>query len=144
MRRSLVGDVGVGAGQGLERLVGLGVALAAQNGLDAFGHHGPVVLQIAVERFAVEDHLVESLHQRSQRNGGVGHRNADVAQHGRVGEVALEARDGELRREVFEEGVGDAEVALGVLEVIGLTLCGMALDPTSPALICCLKYSIEI
>ena len=27
---------------------------------------------------------------------------------------------------------------------MGLTLWGMALDPTSPALICCLKYSIEM
>ena len=27
---------------------------------------------------------------------------------------------------------------------MGLTLWGMALEPTSPALICCLKYSIEM
>ena len=44
-------------------------------------------------------------------------RHADVAQHGRIGEVALPARDRQLLRQVAQQRVGDAQVALGVLEV---------------------------
>ena len=64
----------------------------------------------------------------------MGHRHADVAQHGRVGQIALEARDGQLRGEVLENGVGDAEVALGVLEVDGVDLVGHGARSDLPGL----------
>ena len=51
----------VRAGQGLQRLVGIRIVLAAQDRLDAFGHDGPVVLQIGVDLVEVDDQLVEPL-----------------------------------------------------------------------------------
>ena len=126
--------MGVGPRQGLQRLVGLRETLAAQDGLDALGHHGPVVLQVARQRLGVEDHLVQPLEQRLQGDHRVGHRHADVAQHGRVGQIALEARDGQLRGEVLENSVGDAEVALGVLEVDGVDLVGHGARSDLPGL----------
>ena len=116
----------VGAGQGLERLVGLGITFAAQDGLDAFGYDGPVVRQVALEGFAVEDYLVQALHQRAERDGRMGNGDADVTQHGRICQVALQARNGEFRREVSEDGVGDAEIPLGILEVDGVDFVGHA------------------
>ena len=44
-------------------------------------------------------------------------RNADIAEHGGVGEVALESADGQLSGEELEYGVSHAEVALTVLVV---------------------------
>ena len=44
-------------------------------------------------------------------------RDAHVAQHGRIGEVALPARDRKLLAHVPQQRVGDAEIAFGILEV---------------------------
>ena len=44
-------------------------------------------------------------------------RDAAVAQHGRVGEIALPARQRQLVGEVPQQRVGDAEVAFGIFEV---------------------------
>src|SRR3546814_7676699 len=40
-----------------------------------------------------------------------------IAQHRRVGEIALPTRDRQLLGEMLKDGVGDAEVAFGILEV---------------------------
>ncbi len=45
------------------------------------------------------------------------HRHADIAQHGRVRQVALQARNGELAREELIDGNGHTEVTLRILEV---------------------------
>lgn len=45
-------------------------------------------------------------------------------QDGGVGEVALEARHGELGGEVLQDGGAQPEVALRILEVDGVHLCG--------------------
>src|SRR3546814_17955902 len=55
--------------------------------------------------------------QRIKSDQCVAERGAERAQYGRVGQVALPAADRQLGGEVFEQRVGDAEVALGVLEV---------------------------
>ena len=52
------------------------------------------------------------------------HRHADIAEHGAVREVALQAADGQLLTQVCQDGVGYAEVALRVLEVDGVHLVG--------------------
>ena len=44
-------------------------------------------------------------------------RHAEVAQHRRVGEVALPARNRQLLREVTQQRIGDAEIAFGILEI---------------------------
>ena len=50
--------------------------------------------------------------------------HANVAQHGAVGQVALQAADGEFLGEVGEHGVGHAQVAFRVFEVDGVDLVG--------------------
>ena len=47
-------DGAMGAGQGLEGLEGFRVTLAAQDGLQSFGHHGPVVVQVGLNGCFVE------------------------------------------------------------------------------------------
>jgi len=42
-------------------------------------------------------------------------------------------RDTAAFREMFQQRVGDAEVAFRILEVDGFTLCGIVDEPTSPA-----------
>ena len=55
------GDVGVGTRERLERLVGRGIARAAQYGLDTFCYDGPVVLQIAAQRLRTCGSMPEAL-----------------------------------------------------------------------------------
>ena len=75
------------------------------------------VLEIRADALGVEDQLAEALLEGLQRDQGVAERDPQVAGHGRVREVPLQARDRQLGGQVFEQGVGDAQVALGVLEV---------------------------
>ena len=48
-----------------------------------------------------------------------------IAQHRGIREVPLPAGDGQLGGEVLKKGVGDPQVALGVLEVYGIHLQGV-------------------
>ena len=50
------------------------------------------------------------------------HRHAEIAQHRRIGEIALQTGDGQLVSEMPEEGIGQSQIALGVLEVDGVDL----------------------
>ena len=68
-------------------------------------------------RVRIDVELGEPLPQRSAAEHRVAERDAEVAQHGRVGEVALPARHRQLLGEVAQQRVGEAEVAFGVLEV---------------------------
>ena len=52
-----------------------------------------------------------------QRDQACAERDADIAQHRRVGEVALPARDRQFVGEVPQQRIGDAEVAFGILEI---------------------------
>ena len=54
----------------------------------------------------------------------MGDGDTDVAADGTVGEVALHAADGKLVAQVLEDGIGQAQVALGILEVDGIHLVG--------------------
>src|SRR3546814_11399853 len=74
--------------------------------------------------------LAKAAEQRLKSDPCVAERGAERAQYGRVGQVALPAADRQLGGEVFEQRVGDAEVALGVLEVdrIDLVRHGRAAD----------------
>ena len=48
LRDALGRDSRVGAGELLERLVGVGIAFAAQDGLDALGHDVPHTVEIGL------------------------------------------------------------------------------------------------
>eukprot|EP00754_Rhynchopus_humris_P038012 Rhum_TRINITY_DN20712_c0_g1::Rhum_TRINITY_DN20712_c0_g1_i1::g.171949::m.171949 len=106
----------------LQRLVRLRVRLTTQDVLDSLGHNRPVVVQVAVDGRVVDDQLVQAAEQSGERDHRVAHRDADVPQDGGVRKVALQTRDRELLRQVLEDGVGHAQVALGVLKVDGVDL----------------------
>ncbi len=65
----------------------------------------------------VELQLADTLEGGFVCEDGVADAHTQVAQHGGVSEVTLPAGDGELGGEVFEEGVGDTEVAFAVFKV---------------------------
>ena len=142
-RDTLFRDGGICAGQGFKCLIGMGIAFAAEDGLDGFCTHCPVVFEILVQCFFAQQEFAESFERGGEGDECMSHRDTDVADDGRVGQVALQAADGQLRAQMLQNGIGDAEVASEFSKSMGLTLCGMALEPTSPALICCLKYSID-
>ena len=81
---------GVGACESLESLVGLGIALATKYSLYGLGHYAPCVVEVGVDGIAVEQELAEALHGRSNGYESIGHGHTDVAEHGRVGKVALQ------------------------------------------------------
>ncbi len=97
-------------------------SFATEDRLECFGYDGPVVLKILVEGILVEEYLPEALTQALQCDEAVCQGHTDIAQYGRVGEVTLQARDGELASKEAIDGVRDAEVTLCILEVNGVDL----------------------
>ena len=110
-------DVFVGACEAFQQLVSAFDLLAAKHGLDGFGHHSVVLLQVVADFVFVEQELVQAFHQRLEGNQCVSQRHTDVASDGRVGQVALQTADWQLTAEVVEDGVGHAEVAFCVFKV---------------------------
>nr|GFD60179.1 hypothetical protein [Tanacetum cinerariifolium] len=70
---------------------------------------GPVGIEVALEGAFVEGQLAQAAGHGAERDKDVAQRHAQVAQHRGVGEVALEARNGQLGGKVFEQGVGHAQ-----------------------------------
>ncbi len=83
-----------GAGELLELLVGVGVSLAAEDGLYGLRDDGPVGLEVLVDLLGVDQELGVSLEDGLEGDQGVGQGRAQGAQDGGVGQVALEAGDG--------------------------------------------------
>ena len=101
----------------LQLLVGALHAEAAHHGLDRLGQHFPGGVEVVGQRFLVELELAQAGRQAGVGQRGVAEGHADVAQHRAVGQVALPAADRQLLAQVAQQRVGEAEVALGVLEV---------------------------
>src|SRR6185312_3814379 len=105
-----------------EAFVAARYSRSAQYSLDGLTEYLPRVLQIGRQGRGVRLDLTEAAAERTPRDEGMAECDAQIAQHGRVGEIALPAGDGQLVGEVSQQGVGDAEVALGILEVDGVDL----------------------
>ena len=120
----LLGHLLVGARQRLQGLIGVGVGLAAQDGLYGLGHHGPGLLQVVAQALLVQDELAQSLQRALEGDEAVAHGHAHVAQHGRVGEVALQPAYRQFLCQECQDGVGHSQVALRVLVVYGVHLVG--------------------
>src|SRR6185312_11860332 len=99
------------------QLVAFGYTRRAKRRLAGLGEDLPGPVHVGRDAHRVRLYLAETAQESAPRNQRVSERDADVAQHGRVGEVALPARDGKLLGEMPEQRVRDAEIALGVLEV---------------------------
>ena len=61
--------------------------------------------------------LREAALQRLPADEAMRQRDAEIAQHRRVGQVALPARDRQLVGEEAQQGIGQSEIALGIFEV---------------------------
>jgi fumarate hydratase class II len=75
-----------------------------------------VRVEFARERGAIGDEVLEAPADHAPGEPAVGEGDREVAECRRVAQIALPARDGELVGEVAEKGIGDPEVAFGVLE----------------------------
>ncbi len=115
-------DVGTPPREGLELLVGLADAVTTHDRLDRLREHLPCLLEVLVDARAVDGELGEPLQRRAVGDDAVPERHADVAQHGRVAEVALPSAYRQFLGQMAEHGIGHTQVALGVLEVDGINL----------------------
>ncbi|CAM2144420.1 Glutathione s-transferase protein [Paraburkholderia tropica] len=101
----------------LQLLVRVFDAVAAHHGLHRLGQHFPRGVEVVVQTLRVHFELVDTADQRVVGEQRVTERDADIAQHRRVGQVALPARHGQLVGEVTQRGVRETEVAFRVFEV---------------------------
>ena len=104
-------DTFVGTGELLQRLVGIGIALATKDGLDGLGNDRPGIVEVVNKLLLVEDELSQTLQRALEGNDAVSEGHTDVADDGAVGEVALQTADGQLLCQEGKDGVSDAEVA---------------------------------
>ena len=136
----LARHAGLAARQRLQLLVRLGQAVAAHHRLDRLRRALPSSRRDRRRcASASTSSLREALPQRSPAEQRVAERDADVAQHGRIGQVALPARDRQLLGEVPQQRVGEPRLPSAFSKSIGLTLCGIVDEPTSPSRIRCRK-----
>ena len=80
----------------LEKLVRAVDTLAPQNRLDRLGGYRPVVLKVSAHGGLVEQQLAQALVHRLEGHERVAEGDGDVARNGGVGQVSLQARDGQL------------------------------------------------
>ena len=105
------------AGHFLELLVSTLHAIAAHDGLNRLGQHLPRRIQVILQRLAVQFEFAQSNIQGMVGQDGVPKCHTHVAQDGAVGQVALPARDRQFFAQVFQQGVGQSQVPLGILKV---------------------------
>ena len=116
LEQDLLGD-GLAARQRLEFLVGFGNAIAAHDGLHSLCEHFPGRGDVGMDRGFIDLQFADTFQQRLQRDNEVADCDAEISLHGRIGEVALPARDRQFLREVAEQGIGQAEIAFGIFEI---------------------------
>jgi hypothetical protein len=113
----LGGTQALAARQRLQLLVGFRHRVAAHHRLDRLGQHLPVGVEVRQQARGVELQLADAFQRGLVGDQALCEGAAEIAQHRRVREVALPARDRQLLDQVAEQRVGEAEVAFGVLEV---------------------------
>jgi len=105
----------------------------AHHRLHGLRQHVPARVEVGGDARGVGFELAQAAQAGLVAEQAVAERDAHVAKHRRVGEVALPARHGELLGQVAKQGVGQAQVAFEFSKSIGFTLCGIVEEPTSPA-----------
>ncbi len=115
-----LGGERLAASEGFELFVRCIELEAAHDGLDGFGEDFPRLIEVLLEAVWVGFDLGESFLEGGKGDQGVGKGGAAVAQCGGVGQVALPTGDREFLCEVFEQRVGDTEIAFGIFKVDGV------------------------
>ena len=75
--------------QGFQGLVGMGIALAPQYGLDGFGHDAPAIVQVATDGTFVQQQLAQALQRALNGYQSMPQGHSHIAQYGRVRQIAL-------------------------------------------------------
>ena len=86
------------------------------------GEHLPGAVQILRESAGIEFQFGEPRGERLKAEHGMAHGDPQVAQHGRIAEIALEARHGQLVGEMGQKRIGHTQIAFGILEIDGVDL----------------------
>ena len=102
----------VGTCQRLQCLIGIGVSLTTQDGLNGFSHYCPRILQVFLQLLLVEDELAQTFQRALDSDQGVTHRNTHIAQNGRIGEVALQTAYRQFLCQEAQHGIGDTHITL--------------------------------
>lgn len=97
--------------------VGILHGITPHDGLYRLGKHFPAGIEVFGDAGSVELQLADTLEARLVGDDAVGEANAQVAQDGGVGQIALPAGNRQLAGQVLEQRVGNAEVSFRVLEV---------------------------
>ena len=103
--------------QRLQCLVGFLISLTAKNRLNSFSHYVPHIIKIAVDCILIKQQLMQAFQRALNRYHSVCQRYAYIAQHGRIGQVALQSRYRQLSGKMQEDGVRYSKVAFGILEI---------------------------
>ncbi len=108
----------------LEDVVGTADAFAPEDDLDRLGDDLGVFPERLGHGLSIRGRLTETTHDRLVGDQAPAERDAEVAHHSGVREIALEARLGELAGEEFKQRVRELEVAFPILPVDRVDLVG--------------------
>ena len=84
----------------------------------------PVVLKIILKLLLIEDELAQPFEGALNSNDAMSQGDSDITQHCTVSKVALQTAHREFLREELQQGIGNPEVPLAILEVDRIHLVG--------------------
>ena len=113
--------------------------MGAHHGLHRLAQDFPGAIQILGDPRCVELDLLQARGQRLISEHRVTDRDTEIAQHRRVGQVALQRDTGSLSAKWPSSALANPKLPSAFSKSMGLTLCGMVEEPTSPATSRCLK-----
>src|SRR5258707_8085099 len=119
---SLFIDTCPAPGKLLKSFIRLRIVFPAQNGLNSFCNDSRVVFQAFYQAYFVENQFIQSFFDGLQREDRMGKRTSNVPQDRRIGKTPLKSADGEFAGEMLKEGIGEAQVSFGILEIDGVHL----------------------
>ena len=85
-----LGHVFIGACKRLESLIGMRIGFSAQDGLDGLCHDSPRIVEVLLQLLGVENQFAQTFQCALNGDNAMAERHTDVAQHRRVGQVALQ------------------------------------------------------
>jgi len=120
-------------GKRFSLLVGPGKPIGRMTRLDRLGEHLPVQIEVLASRCRSASSLSRPRLAGRVTDQTVPERDADVAQHGRIGEIALQREIGSFSEKCRRTRSANPRFPLGVLEVrSGSLLCASSTSPPRP------------
>ena len=104
----LLGNACIRPRKRFQCFVWLRITFAAQDGLEPSSHYRPALIQVGTHSRFVQPTFASAFQEALEGDFDVCHRDADVSNHGRIRQVALQTGDRQFTRQVFQERIGDA------------------------------------